>query len=176
MSVSCPECQYENEISEPACNLCGTLLGSKELPMPSIRLQVDAEQRREEQKLRDDVRRARQRRRRRSHAWTGAFTFFLLYVLFNPPGFAPMLLLIAAVLSLVVGAFVGFLISAKGGGILEGALISSGVFALIQGVAVVPSLLHGSELSVPFWKVIVVAIVVGAVPGGIIGAHVESDN
>lgn len=138
---------------------------SRRKPPPELRRQFEEEDLRREEA-------AMQRSRDASirHALTGAMTFAILQLVLGfPVSILPLSLLENAVTSCLFGAPVGYWIGRVGGGVWRGAAISSFVFT---GTRLVAMWLSGSTPSA-FWLTVLLVAFAGALPGIIIGWHVE---
>lgn len=172
--MTCAVCN--KEMGQPAypCPWCGQTPAAA--PTGSPRLDDFREEMALEKAKRDLEGGAARKRRLRSHAIAGAITFFLLELLLGlPMSLRPAALLVNAILSVLFGAPLGFTISWYAAGRIKGALISmAGFFILIAVVGFltmdpdtkVGEVLGGALLRCP----------AGALPGWIIGLHVEVDD
>lgn len=122
--------------------------------------------------LRDAEGALRVKRLRRLHAAVGAMTFFAINLLLGlPHSLLPIQLCENAVVSAVFGLPIGWLISRRRGGALQGALISAAAFV---GVRLLIGLLDG--LGPAAYVQAFVWGFCGLLPGALIGIHVEMDE
>lgn len=176
--MKCPSCGYEQKDDATVCGLCSKLLQPDEkAPEPQkvggLPPHVQEEMEREE-KLKQEQWEERRRERLKSHAITGAITFALINIIFGFPGsFHPFTLLKILFLSALFGLPLGYIISVRNGGLIQGALISSGVFALLRVVLSIPTIFQSNNPGVVLLSAAIGGILIGAIPGGIIGWHVD---
>ena len=180
--MKCSDCAYENGPSDLACNMCGAVLRRVRVAAGSAAALGPARPRLEEvhaaewraaEADREEKHRMLRRRRLKSHAVTGAITFFVLITMFGlPTSLLPGEILINLILSTAVGMPVGFLISRYGGGMGRGALISGGALVLI----VVVRVLWAGSFGVGTVPWLIVFFALGAIPGIFIGYHVTLDD
>ena len=175
--MKCESCEYDNKPDALVCNLCGANLVSKEeqpqeeepaarpeIPDPDVREREETEQR--WAKRRKDA--------LKGYAVTGALTFFFLNTFFGLPGsLHPLTLILNVILSVLFGMPVGYLIGAKGGGLVRGAMVSSLFFALLRVLLALPAMVSSGRFTESLLSAVVGGILIGAIPGGIIGWHVE---
>ena len=194
--MKCPSCGYEEKYDAKVCSFCSTLLQPdeeephgnqgdvRELPphvLEKMRKEKAAqqllEQKRREDEAKEKAWEERRRKRLKGHAVTGVLTFAILNILLGLPGsLHPLRLVVILVFSAVFGLPLGYLISLWGGGLMKGAVISSGVFVLLRIILSVPALFQsGSPVIVLFYAVLG-GVVAGAIPGAIIGWHVDLDR
>lgn len=159
----CAACRSTSAEGVAACPKCGERLTSSGPRVSDLRDDV---------LLREAEGALRTRRIRRLHALTGAMTFFILNLLLGlPQSLAPGPLFVNAITSTIFGLPIGWIISWRRGGALQGALLSAGTFIgvrLLLGIlggagegALGPALLWG---------------LTGLLPGALIGLHVEMDE
>ncbi len=166
----CGSCGSTSADGLAACAKCGRPLAAGR---PSSSLMDEMREEQANRELRD---RARVKFVRRSHALTGAITFFLINLLVGLPGsLHPWNLVLNLVVSAVFGLPIGYLISVRRGGVFQGALISAGAFILVRLLIGAVEILRGADaggvlLGAFAWGV------AGVLPGAIIGLHVESDE
>ena len=81
-------------------------------------------------------------------------------------------LLISFVMSCLFGCPMGYVIGVRGGGLIQGGLISSGAFALLNLILTHPLI---PVFGVVPWLIQagLFGLIVGLIPGGIIGLHVQ---
>ncbi len=160
---SCAACHATSADGVAACPRCGGALTASGARASELR---------DDLLLREVEGALRTRRIRRLHALTGAMTFFLLNLLLGlPQSLAPGALIANAVTSAVFGLPIGWLISRRRGGVVQGALLSAGTFIAVRfllgllggagAAALGPALLWGLS---------------GLLPGALIGLHVELDE
>jgi hypothetical protein len=145
-------------------------------PLPSAALDRHREEAQVEAAKQEIETVARRRRRLKSHAITGAITFFLLSLLLG----LPLSLRISALLvnlftSMLFGIPAGFLISWLHAGRMKGAFICMGVFFVLEVIMGLVTREAGDALR----DVMAGALIrspAGALPGWIIGLHVEVDD
>jgi hypothetical protein len=118
----------------------------------------------------------RQRARIRDHAVMGAVVFLALQVAVGFPASLGSLRLIVTVLaSAACGAPAGWVVSRHELGPLGGALITSGLFMLAVLIDQMATLLDGGSVATGV-TFLAGSLLVGALPGLLIGAHVRSGH
>lgn len=132
-----------------------------------------AERYRAEEAERAAERDERRRRRLRDHAVAGALlyafaTLVLAFIDGAPFGAA----LLAAIAVAPVGALVGRIISARAYGLLGGALVGMGV---VGGLVLALHLVAGGLTVGGAFRTIGASMLLGGIPGGLLGFHVEQD-
>ncbi len=163
-------------MGQPAypCPWCGQTPGAP--PARSAKLDDHREEMQLDLAKRDLEAGARRKSRLMAHAVTGAITFFLLNLLLGlPMSLTLSVLATNAVTSVLLGMPIGYLISWFAAGRMRGALISMGVFFILQLIVG----LAAREAGDTFRGVIAGAALrcpAGAIPGWIIGMHVEVDD
>ena len=156
------------------CPWCGQTPAAA--PARSSALDEHREEAQLEKAKRDLDTASRRKGRLKAHAITGAITFFLLGLLLGlPTSLRPTALVVNAVTSVLFGAPLGFLISWFSAGRIQGALIAMGGFFVI--LVIVGLFTHDPEAS---WQSVLggafIRCPAGALPGWIIGLHVEVDD
>ena len=175
--MKCPSCGHEERDDVFVCSLCSNLLqkegkvpGTTEARVPSNVLDELKKEKEQREKAKDEWR----RQRLKGHAITGALTFSILNILFGlPSSLLPLNLLATVAFSTVVGLPIGYLISSRGGGVLKGACMSAGAFALMRLIISVPDLMSSGDVGAILFRALSVGVLMGAIPGAIIGWHVE---
>ncbi len=177
--MKCSSCGYVNDGATVACNLCGAVLPSladgmatPNQPTPAAVMALRLERDREE-KHRD----LRGGERLRSHAIAGALTFFLLsFILGLPMSLMLENLLWNVALSATFGLPIGYLISLRGGGLVQGAALSAIAFTVMHAIGQLPMVVLGQTMAGALIVGIKWSLLAGALPGGLIGLHVEMDK
>lgn len=175
--MKCDSCNYENKEESFVCNLCGANLQSRDVPsqpeMSKAQLDNIAEMQREKE---ENDRQWEERRKRalKGYAVTGALTFFILNAVFGfPQSLHPLTFILNIIFSALFGLPLGYLIGTKGGGLVKGAIISSVFFAALRILFIVPSMISSGNVTESLLSAAVSGILIGAIPGGIIGWHVD---
>lgn len=177
--MKCPNCGYEQKDDATACICCkkpfpsyitgriNTQAGNSPLPT-SMAAKRERKQ---------ELRKKRQRDKRNSHAITGALTFAVLAIALDfPNSLAPLKLLVILPFSAIFGLPLGYFISMRGGGAVQGALLASGAFALLWLTISLPAILQSSDPFLIVLNDIFFGLLCGLLPGAIIGFHVQADN
>jgi hypothetical protein len=172
--MTCEVCRREMGQEQYPCPWCGQSPGAA--PARSGRLDDFRDEALLEKTQGDLDARARRKRRLQGHALTGALTFFVLGILLGlPMSLRPGELLFNALISVVLGAPLGFAISWFNAGRLKGALISMGGFFILMVIEGLirndPGVSFNGLLGASFLR-----CPPGALPGWIIGLHVEVDD
>ncbi len=168
--TTCGSCGSTSADGIAACAKCGSPLGAGGAPGAASLAAED------ERILREARDRSRVKSVRKSHAITGLITFFLINLLVGLPGsLHPLDLAANFVVSAVFGLPIGYLISARRGGLYRGALISAAALVLARLLLGIVDLARGAEpgavlLGAFLWGM------AGVLPGAIIGLHVEQDE
>ena len=173
--MKCPSCSSDNDDASLSCNLCGKVLkaDAHEDKLAELRREYAVKEAERERKSKEY-----RRYKMKDHGITGIITFFILNLLIGlPRSLHPLQLLLNVIVSVIFGFPVGYLISRWGGGIGRGVLISSGFFALLLLVTSAPSFFSGNITWHLFsvWIVFtsIKGLIVGCIPGAIIGYHVK---
>lgn len=172
--MTCDVCRKEMGQDKYPCPWCGQSPAAG--PVRSARLDDYREEALLEKTGKDLEAAARRKRRLLGHALTGALTFFGLGILLGlPMSLRPSELLANALGSILLGAPLGFVISWFAAGRMKGALISMGGFFVLM---VLEGLIRGGD-GVTLGGILGASFIrcpAGALPGWIIGLHVEVDD
>lgn len=162
--IACSACGSTNAPALTTCARCGgSLSGAGRSPI--------AQAAEDERILRGARNEARLRSLRRMHAVVGAMTFFLLNLLLGLPGsLLPGDMVANAIGSALFGLPIGYLISRWRAGPYKGALISAAVFILVRLGIGLASGERGATVGALLWGFS------GALPGFLIGFHVDQDS
>jgi hypothetical protein len=194
--MKCPSCGYEEKYDAKVCSFCSAPLqpdeeeadedhgkgpGLSPRSGEAMKKEEEAKQLLEkmwrEKEAKEKATEERRRQRLKGHAITGALTFAILNILLGLPGsLHPLRLVVILFFSAVFGLPLGYLISLWGGGLMKGAVISSGVFVLLRIVLSVPALFQSSSPVMVLFYAVLGGVVAGAIPGAIIGWHVDLDR
>lgn len=163
--IACSACGSTNAAALTACAKCGSpLSGGRRAPL--------AQAADDDRIVRELEGRRRLRSLRKMHAVVGAATFFLLNLLLGLPGsLLPGDLVANATGSALFGLPIGYLISRWRAGPYKGALISAGVFVAVR---IVIGLVNGEGGLIGIG--LLVWAFAGALPGFLIGFHVDQDS
>lgn len=187
--MKCTSCGYESKTKEETCGLCGELLEQRAAAPDSVGTAVVEKEVRtgppahvvnkyraaEEEQLR--LAKMRRKDNLRGYAFAGAATFAILSILFGlPSSLHPLNLIVILISSTIVGAPIGYLIGRAGGGMLKGAVISSGAFAVLQLINTLPLLSKGVDVGALLFSAVFYGILVGVIPGVILGWHVDMNK
>lgn len=127
-----------------------------------------------EDEKRQQLWKARRERKLKVHTVAGMLIFFVLNIFFGSPSvFEPLNMFITFVMSAIFGLPLGFLISLVGGGMPRGALVSSVAFTLVWALLI---LLGVAEAEHFLLESLVAGALFGAIPGALIGWHVNLDE
>ena len=159
----CTACRATNAPMRTTCAKCGG---------PLSELSARARDAKDDALVRDAEGALRVKRLRRLHAVVGAMTLFALNLLVGlPQSLLPAALVQNAVLSSLFGLPIGWLISRRRGGAIQGALISAAAFVVVRLIiGLVEGLGPGAYVQAVVWGAC------GLLPGALIGVHVEMDE
>lgn len=187
--MKCTSCGYESKTKEETCGLCGELLEKRAAVLDSVGTAVVEKEVRTRppthvvnkyRAAEEEQHRLAEMRRKdnlKGYAFAGAATFAGLSILFGlPQSLFPLNLIVILISSMIVGAPIGYLIGRAGGGMLKGAVISSGAFAVLQLVNSIPLLLKGADGGAVLFSAVFYGILVGVIPGVILGWHVDMNK
>jgi hypothetical protein len=152
--IICPKCYFANADKDARCTKCGASIAG--IP---------------DQENKDRIVEWRDRTRRKNHMITGAILCFGLPTVFGlPSSLAPTNLLANVIFGLAFGVPLGYLVSRYATTMIGGALIGC-----LIGIAYCTAIMlfMGGHVTL---IAVLIGISTGAVPGGIMGYHVENDN
>lgn len=116
----------------------------------------------------------RRERRLKLHTVAGMLIFFILNVFFGAPSvFEPLNMFITFLMSAIFGLPLGFVISWVGGGMPKGAIVSSIAFTMVWALLILIGVADAEHVLL---ESLVAGALFGAIPGALIGWHVNLDE
>ena len=179
--MKCPDCGNEEKNDALFCSMCKNVF-RKDYPQESPEERAESLSPEDQEYLRKintmrDISEKNIIRKLKAHSVTGAVTFAILAIVFGfPDSLDPLPLLLILILSAVFGLPLGYIISAKGGGLMRGALISSGVFTLMFLILNIGRIAGSENPYNEILFVFLMGFIFGALPGAVIGYHIDLDN